>query len=216
MVDSSIVWQMILSKMRVKSGFSVDMITDQSDYVVCRLNVQSNTLDTIQVVIESSDLPKKVKIEFTGSAPLETIPNFVNLHKVCSHSAGLLDRFIVEANNDIPQHSIGRRASVKDNGVELPLSRINQINQSFEQEFNYNNSFKSVETLVKSAIRVLNGFDLALGEPISSHWLVQESGVVISRIALNNLERECVANNQFVISFHKDGDFGFVAKCYLT
>jgi len=216
MIDASIVWQMILSKMRVKKGYSVDMITDESDYVVCRLNLQSETLDTIQVVIESSSLPKKVKIEFTGSAPLETIPNVVNLHKICSHSAGLLDRFIVEATNNIPQHSIGRRASDRDLGWGVHWDRTNEINQALSKDFNYNNSFKTVESLIKSALQVLKAYDLVVDEPISSHWLVQESGVIISYVAMDNVERTGIANNQFVISFHKDGDFGFVAKCYLT
>lgn len=213
MIDASKLWQMILSKMRVKSGYKVDVITDESNYFVCRLDLESDSLKSIQIVIESSNLPKKVRIEFTGSTPLETIPNVVNLHKICSHSAGLLDRFIVEATNNIPSHSIGRRASDRDLGFGLERNDLNEINKALAEDFNYSNSFKSVEELIKKSLLVLKEFNVVLDEPISSHWLIQESGTIVSYICKDGTG---LANNQYALSFHKDGDFGFVAKCYLT
>lgn len=213
MVDASKIWQMILSKMKVKSGYEVDVINDNSNYFVCRLDLESDTLASIQLVIESSNLPKKVRIEFTGSAPLETIPNVVNLHKVCSHSAGLLDRFIVEATNNIPSHSIGRRASDRDLGFRLERNDLNEINKALAEDFNYSNSFKSVEALIKKSLLILKEFDVVLDEPLSSHWLIQDSGTIVSYLCKGGVG---LANNQYALSFHKDGDFGYVAKCYLT
>lgn len=221
MISASTIWQMILSKMTIKKGYSVSVITDESNYFVCRLDLQSETLESIQMVIESSNLPKKVRIEFTGSAPIETRPDLVQVHKVCSHSAGLLDRFIVEATNNIPSHSIGRRASdfdsTHDLGFSLEREERNNLNNALKEQFDYTHSFDSVESLVKSAIDVLNTFKIVLDEPISSHWLIQDSGVLICQIARESAEgTTAISNNNFVLTFHKDGDLGFVGKCYLS
>ena len=221
MISASTIWQMIASKMTIKKGYSVSVITDESNYFVCRLDLKSETLKSIQMVIESSNLPKKVRIEFTGSAPLETRPDLVQIHKVCSHSAGLLDRFIVEATNNIPSHSIGRRASdfdsTHDLGFSLERDERNNLNSSLKEQFSYSHSFNSVEGLVKSAIGVLKSFKIVLDEPISSHWLIQESGVIICQIAREGAEgTTAITSNNFVLTFHKDGDLGFVGKAYIS
>ena len=223
MISASTIWQMILSKMKVKTGYTVKVVIDESGYFVCRIDMRSETLESIQMVIESSNLPKKVKIEFTGSSPLETRPDVVSLHKVCSHSAGLLDRFIVEATNNIPSHSIGRRASDFDSDHDLGFSfdtkSRNDLNKLLGATdlFNYSHVFGSVESLVKAALKTLKDYGVVLDEPLSSHWLVQESGVIISQIAFETPKGTmAVTNNNFVLSFHKEGDLGFVGIAYIS
>lgn len=205
MVDASLIWQMIMSKMRVKDGYTVEVINDESNYFVCRLDLQSETLESIQVVIESSNLPKKVTIEFTGTSPIEFRPDVVTTHKNCSHSAGLLDRFIVEAQNGVPAHSIGKRANY--HSFNLTRESIDAVNSSLS-EICYV-GYPTVEGLFSSIFKVLKGYDLILEDAVSSHWLKQRSGSFTCDFV-------DLTDNKLAISFYASDEIGFVADCYLV
>tara|TARA_B100000963_G_C22596785_1_gene658237 strand:- start:1261 stop:1875 length:615 start_codon:yes stop_codon:yes gene_type:complete len=204
MIDASIVWQMILSKMKVKNGYETKVINDDSNYFVCRLDLNSETLVAIQVVIESSTLPKKVRIEFTGSAPIEFRPDVVTVHKSCSHCAGLLDRFIVEATNNIPHHSIGKRANY--HSFNLTRESVDAVNSSLSEISHI--GYPSVESLLSAIFKVLKGYELDLVDPVSSHWLKQKSGTFSSDFV--NL-----TDNKLAVSFYCES-YGFVADCYIV
>lgn len=204
MIDASIVWSLIHSKMKVKKGYSVEVIQDSPHYFVCDIQISnSETLKSIQVVLHSEKNPKKLTIEFTGSSPIVVRPNIVDVHKNCSHCAGLLDRFIVEAENNIPSHSIGRRASQEN----LTRDVINKINESL-LEVSYI-GYPNVESLLSAIYKVIRDFKLDFEDAISAHWLKQKSGVFSSDIL-------DFKNNKLAVSFYLNEEIGFVADCYVV
>lgn len=219
MISANSVWEMIQSKMKLNS-FKVKIIQDKPEYLVARLDLKSKTLDSIQLVIESSNLPKKVKVEFTGSSPLVTRPDVISLHRLCSQSAGLLDKFIQDALDDVPLNAIGRIVKASKslilNGNHVSINFRTQFNNDMrEGGFNYNKKYSSVEGLIKEINKVLKQKDLFLAEPISSSWLVQESGTIISELGISS-EPTSKVYSALVIDFQKGMDDKIVAKVYIS
>ena len=62
MIDASVVWNLIHSKMKIKKGYSVEIIQDSPQYFICEIQIpKSETLNSIQVVLESKKSPKHFK-----------------------------------------------------------------------------------------------------------------------------------------------------------
>ena len=131
MISAYQVWNLIHSKMKMKEGYKLEVYVDESNNFEAAFKIKSDSLDTLSINISSMTNPKNIRIEFTGSTVLETRPHPVNVHRVCSHVAGLLDRFISEALVNIPAHAIGRHGKkAKSETESLDRNLKSKINSA--------------------------------------------------------------------------------------
>jgi len=225
MINPSRIWNVIQSKMKVKGGYNTDVLMDNPNEMLLSIEIKEGSLPEIEVRIRSYSKPSKISIEFHGTSPLVTRPHPVNIHRLCSHSAGLLDRFIGESQKGVPIGSIGRAKKVMARMDELPVnvdrSRRNKINGQFNQNgLDGNTYFNRKEEGLTKALEILQKSGIEQDEVVDGFLMGKDSGKLTLDLAWTNphdsMNPTSIRNTVLVLAWHKLESGRFEVTAYLS